>query len=101
MVNTGRFKKEKVTNPGFQAILISWLYDVNLVPIKVFGVPLDAMDSPERVELKRAYIAAAASGRVNTPNYGDPYDALSSIHGDMFAGSPLEHCGPRMISATT
>jgi len=53
--------------------------------VKVFGVPLDPLDAPERVELKQAYLTAMATGRLPSPDYRDPYEALTGIFGDLFS----------------
>ena len=44
---------------------------------KLFGAALDALDDPERVDLKRAYIEADASGRLPAEIPKDPYDVIA------------------------
>ncbi len=45
--------------------------------VRVFGAALDALDDPERVGLKRAYLRALAGGLVPAGLPEDPYDALA------------------------
>ncbi len=60
--------------------------------VKLFGVALDALDDPERVALKQAYIEASATGRLRPGMPLDPYDAISPIIAQRLAGS-IELCG--------
>lgn len=52
---------------------------------KLFGAALDALDDPVRVNLKRAYMEAEASGRLPAHMPLDPFDAL--------APSVADRCG--------
>jgi arginase family enzyme len=45
--------------------------------IKLFGAALDALDDPERVGLKQAYVRARKEGRLPAGLPEDPYDALA------------------------
>ncbi len=45
--------------------------------VKLFGAALDALDDPERVGLKKAYVRARAEGRLPPGLPDDPYDALA------------------------
>ena len=47
--------------------------------VKLFGAALDALDDPERVDLKQAYIQAEAAGRLPPGLPLDPYDAIAPI----------------------
>jgi arginase family enzyme len=46
--------------------------------VKLFGAALDALDDPERVGLKQAYVRARAEGSLPPGLPGDPCDALAS-----------------------
>jgi arginase family enzyme len=58
--------------------------------VKIFGAALDALDDPERVELKKAYIAARAAGSLLPGLPQDPYAAI--------APTVLARCGDCVIS---
>ncbi|MHC1591015.1 MAG: arginase family protein [Candidatus Helarchaeales archaeon] len=45
---------------------------------KVFGVALDASDSPRSLMVKHAYIERLSRGKVKEPNYLDPYEAFKA-----------------------
>lgn len=45
--------------------------------VKVFGAALDALDDPDRVALKRAWVEALAAGRIGPDEPADPYDAIT------------------------
>jgi len=49
------------------------------MPFRVFGAALDALDDPERVRLKQAYLRAAQEGRFAADSPLDPYDALAPV----------------------
>lgn len=49
------------------------------MPVKIFGAALDALDDPDRVELKLAYIEATEHGRLTAKLPLDPYDAIAPI----------------------
>ena len=51
-------------------------------PIEVFGAALDVLPHAEKINLKRAYLAARIAGRLGCDDPADPYDALRR---------PLEH----------
>lgn len=59
-------------------------------PIAVIGAALDALPHPERVAVKRAYAAAAGSGRLADPGPATPYRALLGL----LASGAL---GPRLV----
>lgn len=44
---------------------------------KIFGAALDALDLPEKVDLKIAYLNALKNKRIEKPDYLDPYEAIS------------------------
>jgi arginase family enzyme len=54
--------------------------------VKVIGSSLDPLDGWEKVEIKRAYLGALSRGIKLTPNYLDPYDAVTSLSPDLFEG---------------
>jgi arginase family enzyme len=56
------------------------------MPFKLLGAALDALDDPDRVNLKRAYIQAAQAGRLPEDMPLDPYDLLAPLL--------VERCGP-------
>jgi len=45
--------------------------------VKLFGAALDALDDPERVGLKQAYVQARKAGRLPPGLPDDPFDALA------------------------
>lgn len=45
----------------------------------VFGAALDCLDDRERVGLKRAYLEAAARGKISVDLPADPYDAIAPL----------------------
>ena len=62
------------------------------MPFKIFGAALDALDDPERVELKQAYLQAAFSGRLPPELPLDPYDILAPLLADRY-GEAMRFCG--------
>jgi arginase family enzyme len=59
------------------------------MPFKLLGAALDALDDPERVNLKRAYIQAAQAGRLSDNVPLDPYDVLTPLL--------VDRCGPAVL----
>jgi len=47
--------------------------------LRIFGAALDALDDPERVGLKQAWLRALAEGRIPAGLPRDPYDALAPL----------------------
>ena len=45
--------------------------------IKLFGAALDALDTPQRIALKRAWMQAQAAHRIGPDEPRDPYDAIA------------------------
>ncbi|MEW5946779.1 MAG: arginase family protein [bacterium] len=51
---------------------------------RFFGASLDALDAPEKVNLKRAYLRFAAAGFEREDRFKDPYDVLAFDLFDVF-----------------
>lgn len=67
--------------------------------IKFFGASLDALDIPEAVGIKRAYIEALSSGKFCQNNLRDPYALFQKILGDRVEQSGHQNFGRFLIES--
>jgi arginase family enzyme len=58
-------------------------FDEKPTPFGLFGCSLDALDAPERVAMKRAFMNARSAGLVSEDIPRDPYDLLAPALGEL------------------